>query len=88
MASSPVDEAALPPNEDWAVFGDELAFALKQAYVLKLINDDSLKTISGNLVAGRFTKEHYIDLYGESLVRALTRCGCISSDCRVCTTCM
>ena len=71
----PVDEAALPPNLDWALYGDELAFTLKEAYLLKLINDDSLKTISGNLVAGRFTKEHYVTLYGEPHVRALSHCA-------------
>ena len=60
---------ALPQNVDWAFFGDALASLLKQAYMLKLVDEQSLETIRGNLSAGRFTKEHYAKLYGKALQR-------------------
>ena len=68
-----VDDAqpAELPDIDWAVFGDDnLAAVLKQACQLKLVNEESLRTISGNLRSGQFSTEHYFNLYSDRVWRA------------------
>ena len=68
-----VDDAqpAELPDIDWAVLGDDnLAALLKQACQLKLVNEESLRTISGNLRSGRFSTEHYLNLYSDRVWRA------------------
>ena len=71
-ADVPIDEAALPPNVEWALFGDDLALVLKQACTLGLLPDPAggLKTVAANLRDGRFTTDHYLRLYGERVWKA------------------